>query len=189
MCNPTVTPTTAPHLIAAQHPDGECSKIARVDELAQWGAGAPNRKVRPIALRNVALVDQPWDNMAVGDAEVVVRPIHVGRDDGREVAAVLLLVTPIHNVNHAFGVRVAFIGRVRRAAVNHGLINRVRRLIGEDARGQARNQLFHLSNHTINMRYFEEMGAENAGDNRKTRGKTGKPVLPTNLRRKCGSTP
>ena len=41
------------------------------------------------------------------DVEVVVGPVDVGGDDGGEVAAVLLLVAPGHDVEHALGVGVA----------------------------------------------------------------------------------
>lgn len=39
----------------------------------------------------VALVDEAWEYVAVVDAEVVSLAVDVGRDDGREVAPVLLL--------------------------------------------------------------------------------------------------
>ncbi len=40
------------------------------------------------------------------DVEVVVGSVDVGRDDGGEVAAVLFLIAPGHDVEHALGIRV-----------------------------------------------------------------------------------
>lgn len=42
----------------------------------------------------VDLVDEPWQDVAILDVEVVVRPKDVGGDDGSEAAAVLLKVAP-----------------------------------------------------------------------------------------------
>lgn len=50
--------------------------------------------------------------------EVVVLAVDVGRDDGREVAAVLVVVAPVHDVDHALGIRIALVGGVRRSAVH-----------------------------------------------------------------------
>lgn len=47
----------------------------------------------------------------------------------------------VEDVDHALGVRVAKVGVVRYSVVDHGLVDRVRRLVGEDARGQARHDL------------------------------------------------
>ena len=51
---------------------------------------------------------------------------------------------PIEDIDHALGVRVAIVGAVRRALVDHGLVNGVRCLVGEDARGKARDALLDL---------------------------------------------
>lgn len=39
-------------------------------------------------------MNEAWQHVAVLDAEVIVRPEHVGGDDGRVAAPVLLEVTP-----------------------------------------------------------------------------------------------
>ena len=53
----------------------------------------------------------------------------------------LLLVSPVHDVDHSFGVGVAEVAVVRRTRVHHRLVDRVRRLIREDASGEARDDL------------------------------------------------
>lgn len=121
------------------------------------------------------------------DVEVVVRPVDVRGNNGGEVAAVLLLVTPRHDVNHALGVRVAwaskkrardterrkgaslvmeqlshgemimsivqqppctikftFVGGVRGSVMDHGFVDGVGGLVGEDAGGEAGDQLLHF---------------------------------------------
>ena len=100
-------------------------------------------KAEHVAHREVALVHQPRQHVAVLDREVVMRAEDVRRHDGREVAAVLLVVAPAEHVDHPLGVRIPFVGGVRRAVVDHALVDRVRRLVGEDASGEARDQLAH----------------------------------------------
>ena len=81
--------------------------------------------------------------MAILNVEVVVRPEDVGGDDGGEAAAVLLKVTPVLDIDHPLGIGVAEIGAVRWPIVDHGLIDGVRRLVWEDARGEAGDHLLH----------------------------------------------
>lgn len=54
------------------------------------------------------------------------------------------LVAAVEDVDHALRVRVPLVARVRGAVVDHGLIDGVRGLVGEDARRQAGYQLHHL---------------------------------------------
>lgn len=42
----------------------------------------------------VDLVDEPWQDVAVLDVEVVVRPENVGGNDGGEASTMLLRITP-----------------------------------------------------------------------------------------------
>lgn len=51
---------------------------------------------------------------------------------------------PVHNIDHALGVRVTVVRVVGRTLVNHGLVNGVGSLVGEDAGRQARNDLLDL---------------------------------------------
>ena len=62
--------------------------------------------------------------------------IDVGGYDGCVVATVLLVVTLVHHVDHALGISIPRITRVRRAIVNHCLINGICRLVRENAGGQ-----------------------------------------------------
>ena len=90
--------------------------------------------------------------MAVLNAEVVIRPIDVRRDNGSEIAAVLVLVAAVHHVDHALRVRVAFIGMVWRAQMHHGFINWVRGSIGEYTGGKTRHELLDLKRHNDSSR-------------------------------------
>ena len=60
-----------------------------------------------------------------------------------EHVPVLLVVSPVHDVDHPLGVGVAKVGVVRRPVVHHGLVYRVGRLVGEDAGGEAGDELLH----------------------------------------------
>lgn len=54
------------------------------------------------------------------------------------------LVTAVEDVDHTLRVGVPLVADVRGAVVDHGLIDGVGGLVGEDARRQARHQLLHL---------------------------------------------
>jgi len=73
--------------------------------------------------------------------EVIVGSKDIGGDDRGEVASVLLVVSAVHDIDHALGVRVTVVGVVRRTLMNHGLVNGVRGLVRENAGRQARNDL------------------------------------------------
>lgn len=94
-------------------------------------------------------MDEARDDVAVLDGEVVVGTVNVGRDDGGEVAPVLLGVGAVHGVDEALGKGVALVGRVRGSVVEHRLVDGVGRLVGEDAGGEERNELLHLVNAAI----------------------------------------
>jgi ethanolamine ammonia-lyase large subunit len=67
---------------------------------------------------------------------IVMSPVNVGGDDGGKVASIFLSVGSTHGINKSFGVGVSFIGEVRGAVVNHGFVNGVACLVGEDAGGK-----------------------------------------------------
>mmetsp|Transcript_8941 Transcript_8941/g.28386 ORF Transcript_8941/g.28386 Transcript_8941/m.28386 type:complete len:451 (+) Transcript_8941:113-1465(+) len=128
-------------VVLVEDPDGEGGEVEGVDELAEGRARAPDGEVGAVALGDVALVDKTRDDVAPLDREVVVLAEDVRRDDRGELAPVLVGVAPVQDVDHALGVGVSLIRRVRRAVVDHRLVDRVRGLVGEDAGRQARDQL------------------------------------------------
>ena len=76
--------------------------------------------------------------------KVVVRSVDVGRHNGGEVAAVLLSVQTIEDFDHTLRVRISLVGKMGRAIVHHGLIDGIRRLVGENTSRQAGNEFLHL---------------------------------------------
>ena len=92
-------------------------------------------------LAQVTAVNQARDNVAVVEVKVVVLPEDIRRNDRSEVATMLRLVHAVLDVHHTLRVRVAFVGEVRRAVVNHGFIDGKRRLVRKDAGRQARHEL------------------------------------------------
>ena len=131
-------------VVLAHHPDGQFRQIEGVNELAEGSPGAPNREGGVVLLGQVALVDETRDDVAVLDGEVVVRAVDVGGDDGGEVAPVLLSVGAVQGIDEALGVGVSLIGWVGRTIVEHGLIDGIARLVGEDAGGEEGYELLHL---------------------------------------------
>lgn len=61
--------------------------------------------------------------------------------DHNEWVLHLLGVSPVHDVDHPLGVAVPEVGVVRGAVVDHCLIDRVRRLVRENAGRQAGHNL------------------------------------------------
>lgn len=55
-----------------------------------------------------------------------------------------ITLLPVHNIDHALGVRVTIVRVMRRALVDHGLVNGVCGLVGENAGRQAGNDLLDL---------------------------------------------
>mmetsp|Transcript_39273 Transcript_39273/g.97260 ORF Transcript_39273/g.97260 Transcript_39273/m.97260 type:complete len:202 (-) Transcript_39273:53-658(-) len=77
--------------------------------------------------------------------EVVVLAEDVSRDDSSEVHPVLRLVHTVLHIHHTLSISVALVGGVRRAVVNHLLVNRKRGLVREYAGGQTRHKLLDTS--------------------------------------------
>lgn len=92
-------------------------------------------------LAQITAVNQARDDVTVVEVKVVVLPEDVRRNDRSEIATVLRLVHAVLHVHHALRIRVAFVGEVRRAVVNHGFVDGKRRLVGKDAGRQARHEL------------------------------------------------
>lgn len=111
------------------------------DELAKGLASARDHKVLALALGQVELVDEAGDHVAVLQVVVVMGAIHIGGDHAGEVAAILLIVGPVEDINHPLGIRVAKVGVMRGPIVDHGLINGIGGLVREDAGGQTRDHL------------------------------------------------
>ena len=130
-------------LVLPEDPDGEPGQVQAVNELSERSSSPPDLEGGSLLLGLVGLVDQAGNDMALLDVEVVVRPEHVTGDDGGEHAAVLLVVGLVLDVDHPLGVGVAEVGGVRRTVVDHGLVYGVGRLVGEDAGGEAGDQLGH----------------------------------------------
>jgi len=127
--------------VFAHRPDHQSREISREDELSQWFARAPDGEGFTLLLAQVSSVDQTRDDMAIIEMEVVIFTENIRRNDGGEVATVLSLVHTVLKVHHALCVSVAFIGEVRWSVVNHGFVYWKRRLVREDASGEARHEL------------------------------------------------
>ena len=131
-------------LVLAEHPDEELTEVDAVDELAERFAGAPDDEGLVVLLGEVALVDEAGDDVAALDVEGVVGAVDVGGDDGGELAAVLLVVEAVEDLDHPLGVGVALVAEVRRAVVDHLLGDGIAGLVGEDAGGEAGDELLDL---------------------------------------------
>ena len=83
--------------------------------------------------------------MPVGDRKVVKLAKDVCGDHRGEVVAVLRVVHPVLHVDHALGVGVPLVRRVRRPVVDHRLVDRVGGLVREDARREARDEPPHAA--------------------------------------------
>jgi len=129
-------------LVFTHRPDHQTREIVGVDELSQRRARSPDGEGLTLLLAQVASVDESGNNMAVIEMKVVMLAKNIRRNDRGEVTAVLGLVHAVLDVHHALGVRVTFVREVRRPVVNHGFVNRKRRLVRKDARRKARDELF-----------------------------------------------
>ena len=56
--------------------------------------------------------------MSIFQVEVIVRAVNIRGNDCREVAAILLVVGPVHDVEHTLGVAVTKVRLVRSPIVN-----------------------------------------------------------------------
>jgi len=128
-------------LVFTQDPDEELGKITRVDELTEGLASTTNNERSVVLLGQIALVGQTRQDVRVLEIIVVVGTKDVGGNDRGEVAAILLVVCLVLDIDHTLSVGIAKVGLVRRTVVDHGLIDRVGGLVGEDAGGKAGNNL------------------------------------------------
>ena len=131
-------------LVLTEHPHNQLSHIDVVDELTQRLARTPDAHRLAGLLGLVELVDQTRNDVATFNLVVIVRTVDVGGHDGGEVASVLLSIQTVHHLDHTLGVGVSLVGIVWRTRMNHGFIDGVGRLVGEDARRKTRNELLHL---------------------------------------------
>lgn len=86
-------------------------------------------------------MNETGDNVRVLEVVVVVRTEDVGRDGRGEVAAELLVVSVVVDVYETLAVSVTEVGLVRRALVDVRLVDGVGDLVGEDAGGEAGDDL------------------------------------------------
>lgn len=103
-----------------------------IDEGFQW-ARFDDRGVLQPTLGQQTLVRQSRQHMRVLEVVVVVRTEDVGRHDRGEVAAVLFVVGTVGNVDHTLSVGVPKVGVVRGTVVDHGFVDGIGSLVGEDA--------------------------------------------------------
>lgn len=78
-------------------------------------------------------MDESRNDMTILNGEVIMWSINVCRDDGCEVASVLLSVGSVHGVNETLCVCISFIGGVRWSIMEHCFINGVCGLVWKDA--------------------------------------------------------
>ena len=89
-------------------------------------------------------MDEGGDDVSGLEVVVVVGAEDVCGDEAGEVAAVLLVVATVEDVDHALGVGVALVAVVGRPVVDHGLVDGVGGLVGEDAGGEEGDELLDL---------------------------------------------
>jgi hypothetical protein len=82
--------------------------------LAQGFARSQDRECGAPRLHDVVQAsNQTWDDVTRLEVVIIVGAENVAGDHRREETAVLLMVRLVHHVDHAFGVAVAEIRRVR----------------------------------------------------------------------------
>lgn len=79
--------------------------------------------------------------MSILQVEVVVGSVDVAGNDAGELAPVLAGVGLVEDVDHPLGHGVAVVRVVWGPVVDHGLVNRVGRLVGEDTGAEAGDDL------------------------------------------------
>ncbi len=82
--------------------------------------------------------------MRILEVEVIMRTVDVSGDDGGELAAILLCIRVVRDINHALGVSVGAVREVWRTVVHHGLVDGVRGLVREDTSRETGDELLHL---------------------------------------------
>ena len=71
--------------------------------------------------------------MSILNTKVIMRSIDVGGNNGSEVASILFGIGSVHGINQSFGVRVSLVTGVGWSIVEHGFVDWVFGLVGEDA--------------------------------------------------------
>lgn len=99
-------------IVRSHDPQEETGEIDGVDELSSSFASSPDGEGLVLLGADVELVDEAGDDVGLFEVEVVVRTEDVGGDDRGELAAVLLVVTLVHHVDHTLGVGVTVVGGV-----------------------------------------------------------------------------
>jgi hypothetical protein len=66
-----------------------------------------------------------------------MRAKDIGGDDRSKIAAILIVVSAVGDVDHALRMSIGEIGLMGRSIVDQCLINRIRRFVGKNACGQA----------------------------------------------------
>ena len=99
-------------IVRSHDPQEESGKIDGVDELSSSFSSSPDGEGLVLLGADVELVDETGDDVGLFEVEVVVRTEDVGWDDRGKLAAVLLVVTLVHNVDHTLGVGVTVVGGV-----------------------------------------------------------------------------
>mmetsp|Transcript_11598 Transcript_11598/g.41722 ORF Transcript_11598/g.41722 Transcript_11598/m.41722 type:complete len:247 (-) Transcript_11598:200-940(-) len=132
-------------VVTSERPHHESREVFTEYELPQRLPGSPDLKRLAFLFTQVSAVDQPRDHVRVLEVEVIVLPEDVRRDHGRELHPVLVSIHSVLHVHHALRVRVPLVAKVRRAVVDHRLVDRERRLVRENARAEARHELFYVS--------------------------------------------
>lgn len=131
-------------LVVEESPDDEGAEIHAESELPEGLPRPEDGERSPVTLGDEALVNKSGDNVSRLEVIVVVRAENVSGDKAGEVAAVLLVVAPVENVDHTLGIGVTLVAVVGRAVVNHGLIDGIGGLVGEDAGREEGDELLDL---------------------------------------------
>jgi hypothetical protein len=86
-------------------------------------------------------VNESGNDVPVLDGKIIVRAVNVGGNDGSEIAPVLFGVGSIHGIDQTLGISISLIAGVRRTVVQHGFVDRVGGLVGENTCGKHGDKL------------------------------------------------
>ena len=89
-------------------------------------------------------MNQAWNDVSILNAKIIVRSVDIRGNDGCEVTSVLLGVGSVHGIDKSFCIRVSLVGWMRWTIVKHGLVDRVRSLVGKDACREHGNEFGNL---------------------------------------------
>ena len=78
-------------------------------------------------------MNQAWNDVSILNAKIILRSVDIRGNDGCEVTPILLGVGSVHCIDKSFCIRVSLVGWMRWTIVKHGLVDRVRSLVGKDA--------------------------------------------------------